>query len=317
MAQLFVADNPDLAIGQGANKGVLVEFRPDSLSGREHRKPGTGELAGREYRTDVVAPRAVARITIDSAQRTKGLPGLARRVLSEQFDRTVLDDGRIQYLRKGLAAEQGASDQLSGVMEVAATAPIAAESRFTASRNADGTVLVAGDPAAVRLALPGFRGISGRRGVTYGRSVAESVVAALEGVPAPRTEASDARMALGDGRRAGELPRGVRDSDDPTALRLVARVQEFVDAATGGPGRHPVIAVDLTDEAGDELKAARTLARAVFGHKMIFVRQPKGRMFDGIAAVDGERVVYIDVNSGKPVLAVLGHELLHRMRGSN
>jgi len=98
--QMYVTDNSDLAIGQGDNKGVRITFRPDSLSGRENKKPGTGQIAGREYQTDVVAPRAVQSITMSMADSKKLRP-LTKRRLSD-FDRQDNGDGTITFHRKGL-----------------------------------------------------------------------------------------------------------------------------------------------------------------------------------------------------------------------
>jgi hypothetical protein len=66
-----------------------------------------------------------------------------------------------------------------------------------------------------------------------------------------------------------------------------------------------------------DLGAARALARGVFGHQVIFTRQPVFRLFNG-ATYDSTAgdVVFIDVDSPRPALAVLGHELLHRMRAT-
>ncbi|WP_398493364.1 PLxRFG domain-containing protein [Variovorax sp.] len=100
---MFVTDNPDLALGQGDNTGVKVAFRPDSLSGREHAKPGTGALAGREYSVDIIAPRAVQSVEM-KASDVKKLRLLTRRALSD-FDRSDLAGGRVRFDRKGLAAE--------------------------------------------------------------------------------------------------------------------------------------------------------------------------------------------------------------------
>lgn len=100
--QMFVADNRDLAIGQGENRGVQVVFREGSLSGAEHRKPGTGDRAGREYRTDLVAPRAIESFTVPAGFRPTGLRGLARRALAD-FDAAPQPDGSTVYTRKAAA----------------------------------------------------------------------------------------------------------------------------------------------------------------------------------------------------------------------
>ncbi|ROH88014.1 PLxRFG domain-containing protein [Pseudomethylobacillus aquaticus] len=97
---VFVADNKDIAIGQSDNKGVMVEFRPNSLSGRENIKPGTGNIAGREYKVDIVAPRAVQSVTFANPKFEKGLGGISIRRLKAEFDREVNPDGSITYTRK-------------------------------------------------------------------------------------------------------------------------------------------------------------------------------------------------------------------------
>lgn len=97
----FVADTPDLAIGQGMNRGVHVVFRPDAVSGREHSKPATGNLAGREYRTDLLAPRAVQTITMSAADAKK-VRGLTRQRMAAEFDREEMGDDQVRFHRKGL-----------------------------------------------------------------------------------------------------------------------------------------------------------------------------------------------------------------------
>lgn len=97
----FVADRPELAIGQGMNRGAHIVFRAGSVSGREHSKPMTGDLAGREYKTDLLAPRAVQTITMQAADVAK-LRGLARMRLREQFDREDVGEGLVRFHRKGL-----------------------------------------------------------------------------------------------------------------------------------------------------------------------------------------------------------------------
>jgi hypothetical protein len=97
--RMFVSDSRDLAIGQGGNVGVQIEFRPDSLSGAEHKKPGTGERTGREYQTDMVGPRAIQAFVAPSSFSAASLRGLARRALSE-FSKETLPDGRVRYTRR-------------------------------------------------------------------------------------------------------------------------------------------------------------------------------------------------------------------------
>jgi hypothetical protein len=97
---MFVTDNKDIALGQGKNKGVLVEFRPNSLSGEENVKPMTGELAGREYKADISAPRAVQSITFTDPKELKAVRGLTGRTLMQEFDRSINDAGQTVFTRK-------------------------------------------------------------------------------------------------------------------------------------------------------------------------------------------------------------------------
>ena len=98
-ATAFVTDNPDLAIGQGENKGVKVTFRPGSVSGKVHQKPGTSELTGMEYQANALAPKAVQEVSM-SAEKFGSLRGLTQRLLARNFDRADMPDGTIKFTRK-------------------------------------------------------------------------------------------------------------------------------------------------------------------------------------------------------------------------
>ena len=97
----FVTDDPTLAIGQGTNKGVLVQFRPNSVSGEVHAKPGTGIIGGLEYKADVLAPMAVERVTFKNPKKDfKNLAFRARQNLSQNFTKVQNEDGSITFVRK-------------------------------------------------------------------------------------------------------------------------------------------------------------------------------------------------------------------------
>ena len=95
----FLADNPDIALGQRGNTGVLLEYDGYNVSGKEHKKPMTGDLAGREYVAD-----ALAKDSIKSIQVKKGvkmpLKALVIRDLMKRFDKTVNQDGSTTFTRK-------------------------------------------------------------------------------------------------------------------------------------------------------------------------------------------------------------------------
>lgn len=95
--RIFVTDNPDLAIGQGRNKGAKIEFDGSRLSGDVHGKPGTGLLNnGNEYITDYVAPGSIRRIEIDKKSKTSKM---VRRLLKDHFD-GVEENGKYIFTPK-------------------------------------------------------------------------------------------------------------------------------------------------------------------------------------------------------------------------
>lgn len=116
-AKLFVTDNIDLALGQGTNKGVLVQLRGDAVSGTEHKKPVSGDLTGREYQTDFISIDAIDQILVPKNTRVKAM---TRQLINRNFDRKNLDDGMILYTRKGVDVGQPLNE-----MRSEETAPLA------------------------------------------------------------------------------------------------------------------------------------------------------------------------------------------------
>lgn len=102
-ASIFVADNRDIAIGQ-AGRGVHIEFNGDLVSAVEHKKPGTGGLAGREYQANAIGNGAVQSIEVAPGETLRMKPSWQRR-LDAEFDRSVLPDGTVRYERKGSKAD--------------------------------------------------------------------------------------------------------------------------------------------------------------------------------------------------------------------
>lgn len=92
----------------------------------------------------------------------------------------------------------------------------------------------------------------------------------------------------------------------------VAAVRDRLRKRTKDPG----YLLDVVDEPGSPaLQAAKEVAERVFGRKITFVKQAGNRLFNGMLTTEGE--LMIDVDSARPPLAVLGHELLHAMRREN
>lgn len=125
VANFFVANRPELALGQGLNRGVHVAFRPDSLSGREHQKPGLATTRGKEFTVDMVAPRSVAVITLP-AREVKKLRARVRQILSTEFTRRDVEGGLVTFTRDGL--DQSAYDEALGFAEDRSPDPIIAGS---------------------------------------------------------------------------------------------------------------------------------------------------------------------------------------------
>ncbi|MBF0247042.1 MAG: hypothetical protein HQL36_03060 [Alphaproteobacteria bacterium] len=93
---IYVASDRDLAIGQGQNKGVMVEFRDGWVAGEERKKPGTAITDGKEYAVNYITPGAVKRVEIAPGSKPQ------RRliaVLAKQAGlvRSKLEDGTIIY----------------------------------------------------------------------------------------------------------------------------------------------------------------------------------------------------------------------------
>ncbi len=95
--------------------------------------------------------------------------------------------------------------------------------------------------------------------------------------------------------------------------------QDVIDGARDTVRRRskdPGYLLDLADQpSGAQWDAVTEVAQRVFGRRVLFVKQPGKKLFNGMFTKDG--VVLIDVDTDTPPLAVLGHELLHAMRRDN
>ena len=108
-----------------------------------------------------------------------------------------------------------------------------------------------------------------------------------------------------------------RETDDTHALER-AYERTLVDifgAATGSLARGSITAVDLSYH---EAAAAAELA-GEFGRRVVFFRnglhaaRPVLLPYDGAVLPDRPGVIYINANTRKPYLLVLGHALTHQM----
>ena len=121
--KVFVADNLDLALGQGTNTGVKVTFRPDSLGGEVNRKPSDGLGVGQEYVTTMTAGKAIATIEMPTAD-IKNVAPVARRTLAREFD--AVEQGKTTtFTRKELSVvSDGITQPDTGVIGQARSAPV-------------------------------------------------------------------------------------------------------------------------------------------------------------------------------------------------
>lgn len=67
--RFFGSDNPDLALGQHGQTGVLFELDPERVNGWRHPKPGTSEQTGFEYNIDRTIRRAVKSVTFKTQRQ--------------------------------------------------------------------------------------------------------------------------------------------------------------------------------------------------------------------------------------------------------
>ena len=114
----WFSDNKNLALGQGANTGVVVEFDGNYVSGAESRsKPGivSGVVEGREFQSDYINENAIRSFTLPPGQK---LQGVARKFMGQMFDETVSEDGSRTYTKKTSPMQEA-----SNVTETAAAKP--------------------------------------------------------------------------------------------------------------------------------------------------------------------------------------------------
>lgn len=66
---------------------------------------------------------------------------------------------------------------------------------------------------------------------------------------------------------------------------------------------------------GQSFQAVRSTASRLFGHDVVFVRFNDGNpLFNGVASTSVNGTVFIRVDSTRPHMAILGHELVHNLR---
>lgn len=103
---IFLSDNPDLALGQGVNKGVMLEFRQEGIDAKEHKIPASPLMKGKEYiaETDPMSLRNnLEAVTIrPDANSTRSEKARMMVFLNQLgWDKTVNEDGSTTWRRPG------------------------------------------------------------------------------------------------------------------------------------------------------------------------------------------------------------------------
>lgn len=94
--KIWMAKNPDLALGQGDNKGIKVKFRVGGVSGETKTKPGTFNDETSEFLSDFIGKDSIDEVVV---QKGIKLSSLTKRFLSNGFVKSVDQDGVITYSR--------------------------------------------------------------------------------------------------------------------------------------------------------------------------------------------------------------------------
>lgn len=145
-----------------------------------------------------------------------------------------------------------------------------------------------------------------------GVKVTETVLGGDGGLPLFQADNPAGWSSIDGGGSEADTARYAADPDR-NHLRIVDFARESI--AERRPG-FMLRAVEAPGSRSD-LRAARAVARGIAGHRVVFVRQDGDRVFNGAAfGSPGHNYLLIDVDSTQPVMAVAGHEVLHRLRAA-
>lgn len=92
------------------------------------------------------------------------------------------------------------------------------------------------------------------------------------------------------------------------AARLTANRDRSVNMTAVRPG---------TGKRAKEAASVASLAKSMFGREVVFVKFDGAPLFNGAVSKAYPGKVFINIESARPMMAVLGHELLHELRKSN
>jgi hypothetical protein len=144
----------------------------------------------------------------------------------------------------------------------------------------------------------------------------------------------DGEIAQQNGKTARGLPLFSVDSSDgraDTPARGIApepsqrhrdAVAELAEELTRDLGR--AVVLDAVDAGSSpvrrgpgELETVSRVARDLFGREVVFVRFADKAIFNGVVWAKRPGLIYLNADSRMPLMAVLGHELLHQLRSQD
>lgn len=174
----------------------------------------------------------------------------------------------------------------------------------------DGTLAVTGDPKALKQQLinagiPSQSIMKSKTGVLIGRSQ----VAKVREFFAPQSMRSsiDGTSAQRDTADYAPATQAHRDAAAKFARAIGGRIE-------GRPANDLLDAV--APGGGDRGRAARTVssvARRIFSREVVYVKFKGDQKFNGAVSKASPGYIFINIDSQKPLMAVLGHELLHEL----
>jgi hypothetical protein len=129
-ASVFASDDRALAIGQGANTGVMVTMRGDAVSGERHAKPGAGVIGGNELRLNWIGPDAIDAVEVAASVK---LDKLTMSWLRRYFVEDKGASGSV-YRRSGAASASPADAALPAETPTLADVTTPVSKRNTSTR---------------------------------------------------------------------------------------------------------------------------------------------------------------------------------------
>lgn len=126
-------------------------------------------------------------------------------------------------------------------------------------------------------------------------------------------KSDDIRMRTAEGTATPVKTKPASTDHEAKARRLLSNLQAGQDSYISLNAVEP----DDASDAGKMLAAVRLAARRLFGHEVVFVRFNSPAAFNGAMSSSIPNTVFIRVDSSKPHMAILGHELLHSLRQQN